>query len=106
VTENTQPPLPAPKPSELEAEILRARAQLASTIDELVTRLSPKTIADNVTNQAKQAASDTGAFLVGAGLPDDDPKRARNAKIFFAVTSVSLALAAMVIVRAVVRHSR
>ena len=106
MTENTQAPVPAPAPSELEAEIVRARAELASSIDELVTRLSPKTQATNFANHTKQAASDTRTFFTGGGLPEEDPKRARNVKIFFSVASVGLALVATIIARAVARHSR
>lgn len=88
-----------PTPAELSAEVLRARAELAATIDELTTRLNPKNVAAEAASATKQAASDAGAFITGAGLPDDAPSRARNAKILLGTAAGVLALTVITILR-------
>lgn len=88
-----------PTQAELEAEISRTRSELASTIDELTTRLDPRVQAVNVANQTKQAAADTGAFFTGGGLPEHDPARARNVKILIAGAAATVALVAAAILR-------
>lgn len=88
-----------PTPAELSAEVLRARAELAATIDELSTRLHPKHVAAEAASATKLAAADAGAFITGGGLPDDAPRRARNAKILLGVAASVLALTVLVIVR-------
>ena len=88
-----------PTQAELEAEIARTRSELASTIDELTTRLDPRTQAANVARQTRQAASDTGSFFTGGGLPEHEPARARNVKILIGSAVATVALAVAVILR-------
>ena len=88
-----------PTPAELSAEVLRARAELASTIDELTTRLHPKTIANEAASATKLAASDAGAFITGGGLPDYAPRRARNAKILLGAAAGVITLTVIAILR-------
>lgn len=88
-----------PTPAELSAEVLRARAELAATIDELSTRLHPKYVAAEAASATKLAAADAGTFIIGGGLPDDAPRRARNAKILLGVAAGVLALTVLAIVR-------
>lgn len=91
-----------PDRSELEAEIRVARAQLASSVDELAARLSPKALAAEAKVTTKQAASDAGAFLTGNGLPVGPTSRARNAKALLGVVGVvvgTVALVAIVIIK-------
>jgi hypothetical protein len=84
-------------PSQLEDEIARTRAELAGTLDELTSRLDPRVQASNVAQQAKQAATDTGTFLSGGGLPEEDPDRSRNVKVLLgaAVAGAALVVAAV-----------
>lgn len=96
---SSEPRAPRPTPAELESEIARTRSELASTIDELTTRLDPRVQAVNVAHQARQAASDTGSFLSGGGLPEEDPRRARNVKILVGVVAVGVSLVAAAILR-------
>jgi hypothetical protein len=100
----TAQPMSTPDPSsmspaELSAEVLRARADLAATIDELSTRLSPKTLASEAATTARLAATDAGAFVTGAGLPKASRPRARNAKIVLGVAAGVVALVALTVVR-------
>ena len=90
---------PAPSQSQLEDEIARTRAELAGTIDELTTRLDPRVQATHVAQQAKQAASDTGTFLSGGGLPEEDPGRARNVKVLLGAAVATVALVAAAVLR-------
>lgn len=87
-------PDPQLSPSQLEDEIARTRKELAGTIDELTTRLDPRVQAKAAAQQAKQAASDTGAFLSGNGLPEEDPDRSRNVKLLLGAAVVGVALVA------------
>jgi len=96
---STEPHRSEPTQAELEAEIVRTRSELASTIDELTTRLDPRTQAANVANQTKQAAADTGSFFTGGGLPEHDPTRARNVKILVGGAVTTIALVAAMILR-------
>ena len=91
---------PAPTARELEAEVARSRAELGDTLDQLVTRLSPSYQASQLAQSTKQAASDLGAFVTGGGLPETEPRRSRNAKIFLGAVAAGLALATIVVVRA------
>lgn len=88
-----------PTPAELSAEVLRARAELAATIDELSTRLHPKHVASEAASATRLAASDAGTFITGGGLPDGAPRRARNAKILLGVAAGALALTVIVLLR-------
>ncbi len=92
-------PAPRPSQSQLEDEIARTRAELAGTIDELSTRLDPRVQAKQAAHQAKQAASDTGAFLTGGGLPEEDPDRSRNVKLLLGAVAVGVALVAAAVLR-------
>ncbi|PUB23948.1 uncharacterized protein DUF3618 [Promicromonospora sp. AC04] len=102
-------PTPPPNSRELEAEVLRTRADLAATIDELTTRLSPGYQASRIAREAKQAASDVGAMATGAfgdkNGPAQDPRRARNAKVLIGATLV-VAIGTAVVVTAVLRRAR
>ncbi|SDB93588.1 Protein of unknown function [Sanguibacter gelidistatuariae] len=88
-----------PTPAELSAEVLRARADLAATVDELTTRLHPKHVAAEAASATKLAATDAGTFMTGGGLPDDAPRRARNAKILLGVAAGAIALTVVIILR-------
>ena len=103
------PTTPPPSSSELQAEVLRTRADLAATIDELTTRLSPGYQASRIAREAKQAASDAGAMAAGAfgnkNGPAQDPRRARNAKVLIGATLV-VAIGTAVVVTAVLRRAR
>lgn len=91
-----------PTPAELSSEVLRARAELAATIDELTTRLHPKHVAAEAASATRLAATDAGAFITGGGLPGGAPRRARNAKVLLGVAAGALALTVI----AVLRHRR
>ena len=90
---------PALSQSQLEDEIARTRAELAGTIDELTTRLDPRVQAKAAAQQAKQAASDTGAFLTGGGLPEEDPDRSRNVKLLLGAVVAGVALITAAVLR-------
>jgi hypothetical protein len=102
-------PTKPPSSSELQAEVLRTRADLAAAIDELTTRLSPGYQASRIAHDAKQAASDAGAMVTGSfdnkNDPAQDPRRARNAKVLIGTTLV-VALGTVVVVTAVLRRAR
>ncbi|WP_125772949.1 DUF3618 domain-containing protein [Antribacter gilvus] len=69
----------------LEADVLRTRAELGSTIDELTTRLSPRYQAAHLAHSTREATADAGSMVAGLltgkkhAVPDE--RRARNAKI-------------------------
>lgn len=82
----------APEPEDIGA----LRAELAASIDELVTRVSPKNIASNVAAQTKTATSDAATFLTGGGLPPtQDEIRSRNAKIALGIAAGLLSVLAL-----------
>lgn len=103
-------PTTPPSSSELEAEVLRTRADLAAAIDELTTRLSPGYQASRIAREARQAASDAGAMFTGSSDdengPAQDPRRARNAKILIGATIGLVALGTAVAVTVVLRRAR
>ena len=103
-------PTPPRSSSEIEAEVLRTRADLAATIDELTTRLSPGYQASRIAREAKQAASDAGAMATGAfghkNGPAPDPRRARNAKVVIGATLGLAAIGTVVVVTALLRRAR
>jgi hypothetical protein len=107
---STPTPPPTPSSRELEAEVLRTRADLAATIDELTTRLSPGYQASRIAQEAKQAASDAGAMASGAfghkNGPAPDPRRARNAKVVIGAAIGLVAIGTAVVVTAVLRRAR
>ena len=95
---------------ELEAEVLRTRADLAATIDELTTRMSPSYQASRLAQDAKQAASDASAMASGAfgskNGPAQDPRRARNAKLLIGATLGLVVIGTAIAVTAVLRRAR
>lgn len=103
-------PTTPPSSSELQAEVLRTRADLAAAIDELTTRLSPSYQASRLAHDAKQAASDAGAMVSGSfgdkNGPAQDPRRARNAKVLIGATLGLVVLGTAVAVTAVLRRAR
>ena len=76
--------------SSLESEIEQTRERLAATIDELVYRSSPKTIA------RREVAAVKGFFVA----PDGQPRQANIVKFTGGVVGV---VALLVIVRRIVR---
>ncbi|MBD5785252.1 DUF3618 domain-containing protein [Cellulosimicrobium terreum] len=90
---------PQPGRRQIEQEIARTRAELAQTLDELTTRIDPRVQASNMARQAKQAASDTGSFLTGGGLPEQEPSRSRNVKVLLGAVAAGVALTAVAILR-------
>lgn len=103
-------PTTPPSSNELQAEVLRTRADLAAAVDELTTRLSPGYQASRIAHQAKQAASDAGAMVSGSfdskNGPAHDPRRARNAKVLIGAALGLVALGTAVTVTAVLRRAR
>ncbi|GAB2461889.1 DUF3618 domain-containing protein [Xylanimonas ulmi] len=86
----------APTTADLQAEVARTRAELGATLDALSTRLSPAYQANRLKDSTQQAATDAAAFLTGSGLPQDDARRARNAKALLvgaAAVAVTVAIA-------------
>ncbi|GHH69626.1 DUF3618 domain-containing protein [Promicromonospora soli] len=102
-------PTPPPSSRELEAEVLRTRADLAAAIDELTTRVSPGYQASRIARETKQAVADAGAMAArpfgNKNGPAQDPRRARNAKALIGATLV-VALGSVVVVTAVLRRAR
>jgi Protein of unknown function (DUF3618) len=70
-------------PEEIEAQIARNRAELASTIDELTDRLDPKAKANELVEQAKQVVRDAG------NDPDTRPEDRNRARIIVGVGAVA-----------------
>lgn len=66
-------PFSTPRMVELEAELAATRAQLASTVDELAGRLTPRALADQGAQEARRIWSDA----VGSDAPPRDRTRAR-----------------------------
>ena len=102
---------PAPQSSqELEAEVARTRAELAATIDQLTTQLSPGYQANRLAENTKQAARDAGAMATGSFAHKNDPahdsRRARNAKVLIGTTIGLVALGTVVVVTVVLRRAR
>ncbi|MDR0482315.1 MAG: DUF3618 domain-containing protein [Cellulomonadaceae bacterium] len=99
---------------ELKAQSEQLRKELAATLDQVTTQISPKYQAKRVTNNAKvkvqstaagfaaaakTAGTDSAAFVSGQGLPEDDT-RTRNLYVAAGVAVVALALVAAGIVKA------
>lgn len=93
----------APSTAELEAQVREARRELGSALDELTTRLSPSYQAAQLAHGTKQAAADARGLLTGDGLPAQDPRRSRNAKILLGAAAVGAVAVAALVVRAVRR---
>ena len=66
-------------PEDIEAQIARNRAELASTIDELTDRLDPKAKANELVEKAKQIVKDAGTD------PDTRPEDRNRARIVVGV---------------------
>lgn len=66
-------PFSTPRMVELEAELAATRAQLASTVDELAGRLTPRALAGQGAQEAKRIWTDA----VGSDAPPRDRTRAR-----------------------------
>lgn len=70
-----------PTPYRIDPEVQAARDELAASLDELLDRVHPRTVANEFTSATKKAASDAASFVSGKGFPaSEDPSRARNAK--------------------------
>jgi hypothetical protein len=91
-----------PTPYELKSEVERARAELGATIDALTTRLSPAYQAQQLSDAARTAAQDAGAFLTGNGLPSQG-NRARNARALLGAVAACVAVVTIAVVRRVRR---
>lgn len=87
----------------ISAEVLRARAELAATVDELTTRLAPKALADDAAQAAKLAADDAGALLSGRGLPVAK-NRARNVKVLLGAAAGVVVIVAVIVIKVARKH--
>ncbi|GAA1865673.1 DUF3618 domain-containing protein [Myceligenerans crystallogenes] len=100
-----------PSREEMEAEVLRTRAEIAATIDELTLKLNPAHQAQRLAQSAKQAAAGAGSKAAGAfhrdkKNPVPEEHRARNTKLLV-VTALGLAaLGAATITVVVLRRAR
>lgn len=82
-----------PTPRNIDPEIQSARDELAASLDELLDRVHPRTVANEFTSATKQAASDAASFVSGKGFPhSEDSSRARNAKAALGVAVGGAAL--------------
>ncbi len=80
-------------PRDINPEVQAARDELAASLDELLNRVHPRTVAQEFAKTTKQAATDAASFVSGQGLPhEDDPVRARNAKAALGVAVGGAAL--------------
>ena len=93
----------APSRSELQDEVTRVRAELASTVDALSLRLSPGYQAQRVKSATTTAAHDAKAFFTGAGMPAGDDRRARNVKVLLGAAAAVAAVVALSVIRRVRR---
>ncbi|GMA24496.1 hypothetical protein GCM10025864_22550 [Luteimicrobium album] len=57
------------KETQLQEELAQARAELASTVDELSAHLDPRAQASRFAASTKQAATDTAGLFTGTGCP-------------------------------------
>jgi hypothetical protein len=93
-------------PQTLEREIERTRAELARTVDALVDRVHPKTVARRGVALLQEEAAQVTAVVgtvVGLGKPDDDSARDRGAALLI---GAGVALAATAVVVMVWRRKR
>ncbi|RPF23196.1 DUF3618 domain-containing protein [Myceligenerans xiligouense] len=100
-----------PSKEELEAEVLRTRAELAATIDELTLKLNPAHQAQRLARSAKQAATGAGNRAAGAlhrdkKSPVPEGHRARNTKLLVGTAVGLAALGAVTIAVVVLRRAR
>lgn len=94
----------------LEADVRRTRAEIAATLDEITTRLSPRYQASHLARTTQQAAGDARAMVTGMVTrkksPAPDERRARNAKILVGATLGLVALGAVAVATAALRRAR
>ncbi|GAB3158973.1 hypothetical protein GCM10027059_04550 [Myceligenerans halotolerans] len=101
----------APSKEELEAEVLRTRAELAATIDELTLKINPAHQAQRFARSARQAATGAGHRAAGAfqrekKSPVPEGHRARNTKLLVGTALGLAALGAVTITVVVLRRAR
>lgn len=86
-----EPGLTTPAMLDAESEVVRTRAQLAATVDELADRLDPR-------NQAKEAVDGAKRLLHDATAKDAEPHRRTRARAVLggAVAVVALLAAASI----------
>lgn len=81
-------------------EAAEAREELASLVDELMTRLSPSSIAAQAGETAKQTTADVKEFVQSRHINGDtDGSRARNVKIALGAGAAVVGLIALKIIR-------
>jgi hypothetical protein len=86
------------KETQLQEELAQARAELATTVDELSAHLDPRAQASRFASSTKQAATDTAGLFTGDGMPRQE-HRARNVKVLVGVGVAVLALGARTVLR-------
>lgn len=80
-------------PRDIDPEVQAARDELAASLDELLDRVHPRTVASGFASATKQAATDAASFVTGGGFPDNqDPRRSKNAKAALGVAVGGAAL--------------
>ncbi|MCL1900245.1 MAG: DUF3618 domain-containing protein [Promicromonosporaceae bacterium] len=90
-----------PTRDELNAEVIRLRAELASTVDQFSARISPSYQASRLRACTKDVLTDARTLLTGGGLPAaDEGPRARNLKAALAMTGAFVALVTLRVVKA------
>lgn len=62
----------------IEADIVRTRAELRATADELSERLDPRTQVEHVVEEAKLALADAKRRVTGEVRPADEPEPTRT----------------------------
>ena len=98
-------PFSTPQMVELQAQAALARVELASTIDAITARLTPRALLGDVTNQARSAADSarTGAehLFRDATSADADPEASTRARVILASAAavVTLVIAASLLKR-------
>lgn len=100
-----------PSREELEAEVLRTRAELATTIDELTLRINPAHQGRRLAQSAKQAAAGAGSRAAGAFQrerknPVPEEHRVRNSRLIVGTALGLAALGAVTIAVVVLRRAR
>ncbi|WP_029069421.1 DUF3618 domain-containing protein [Jonesia quinghaiensis] len=77
-----------------------AREELASLVDELMTRLSPSSLAAQAGDTARQTGEDIKEFVTTRDISGDtDGSRARNVKIALGAGAAAVGLIALKIIR-------
>ncbi|MBE1874389.1 DUF3618 domain-containing protein [Myceligenerans pegani] len=101
----------SPSKEELEAEVLRTRAELAATIDQLTLKINPAHQAQRFARNARQAAAGAGSRAAGAFQRDKrnpvpEGHRVRNTKLLVGTALGLAALGAVTITVVVLRRAR